>query len=268
MDINELRQQPHLSASGLNDYLECGLLYKFSRIDRLEPESISDSLVLGKAIHAVLAIFYRELKGGSRLTPKDLDEAFDHHWERLAHGRGDISYQPGKSFHTYREGGKALLAAFLEQLPQEDCEVCGIEQPFIFEMVGLPVPLIGIYDLVLEDPSGVITIVDHKTASKAYAMNEVNQNLQMTIYHLAAKTNGYGNREILLRLDCLIKTKVPKFEQYYTTRSPWDERRLIKKVLAVWDAIDKGVFLPNDTSWKCRGCGHKTACREWFAAAD
>ncbi len=96
-------------------------------------------------------------------------------------------------------------------------------------------------------------------------MNEVNQNLQMTIYHLAARANGYGDREILLRLDCLIKTKVPKFEQFYTTRADWDERKMVKKIMAVWDGITKGVFIPNDTSWKCKGCGHKTACREWFA---
>ena len=43
MEISELRDQAHLSASGINDYLECGLLYKFSRIDKRQPESYSDS---------------------------------------------------------------------------------------------------------------------------------------------------------------------------------------------------------------------------------
>ena len=35
MELGELRQQPHLSASGIGDYVECSLLYKFSRIDKL-----------------------------------------------------------------------------------------------------------------------------------------------------------------------------------------------------------------------------------------
>jgi len=96
-------------------------------------------------------------------------------------------------------------------------------------------------------------------------MNEVNQNLQMAVYHLAARANSYGEREILLRLDCLIKTKVPKFEQFNTTRGDWDERKMVKKIMAVWDGITKGVFIPNDSFWKCKGCGYKTACREWFA---
>jgi len=265
MDISDLREKAHLSASGISDYLDCGLLYKFSRIDRRRPESYPDALVLGQAVHRVLAGFYQELKGGRRQDQKSLEEAFDHHWEALAHGRGDITYKSGKSYHTYRTEGKDLLAAFLRDLPPEECTVLGVEQPFTFELEGLAVPLIGVFDLVLEDPSGVITVVDHKTASKAYSMAEVNQNLQMTIYHMAARANGYEEREILLRLDCLIKTKTPKFQQYYTSRGEWEESRTVKKIMAVWEGITREVFIPNDTSWKCRGCKYKQACREWFS---
>jgi putative RecB family exonuclease len=268
MKISELRHQPHLSASGINDYLECGLLYKFSRIDKRQPESHSDSLILGRAIHRVLADFYHYLQAGTRIAQKHLEEAFDHHWEELAYGRGDIQYKPGKSYHTYRDEGKELLAAFNRELPQEDCKILGVEQVFTCELENLTVPLVGIFDLVLEDPAGTITIVDHKTASKAYTLADANQNLQMTIYHLAAQTNGYAQHDILLRLDVLIKTKTPKFEQYYTARGNWEEQKTIKKIAAVWEGISKGVFVPNDTSWKCQGCGFKTACREWFAAGN
>jgi putative RecB family exonuclease len=268
MEINQLREHPHLSVSGISDYLECGLLYKFSRVEKRQPESYSDSLVLGQAIHRTLANFYLKLQSGTRLAQKHLEETFDHHWEDLAHGRGDIQYKPGKSFHTYRTEGKELLAAFSRELPQEDCKILGVEQVFTCELENLPVPLVGIFDLVLEDPAGIITIVDHKTASKAYSLADVNQNLQMTVYYLAARANGYGERDILLRLDCLIKTKTPKFEQYYTARGDWEEQRLTKKIQAVWEGISKGVFIPNDGGWKCRSCGFKTACREWFAAGN
>ena len=266
MKITELRDQPHLSASGINDYLECGLLYKLSRVDRLRPESYPDSLVLGQAIHRVLADFYLKLQSGTRLAQKNLEESFSEHWESLAYGRGDIQYKTGKSYHTYLTEGKELLAAFNRDLPDEECKILGVEQVFTCELEGLPVPLIGIYDLVLEDPAGIITIVDHKTASKSYTMADANQNLQMTIYHMAARTNGYGEQDLLLRLDVLIKTKVPKFEQYYTARGDWEERRTIKKIQAVWEGIIKGVFIPNDGSWKCGNCGYKTACKEWFLA--
>jgi putative RecB family exonuclease len=81
---------------------------------------------------------------------------------------------------------------------------------------------------------------------------------------MAMRSNGYADREILLRFDCLIKTKKPKFEQYYTVRSEEDEQRLIRKALAVWNGISKGVFVPNDQSWRHKNCPYRKACDRWF----
>ena len=103
-----------------------------------------------------------------------------------------------------------------------------------------------------------------KTAGRAYGRDEVDNNMQMTVYQLASKANGFADREILLRFDCLIKTMKPKFETYYTVRTEEDEKRLIKKIHQVWDGISKGVFIPNDTSWKHKNCPYRKDCDEWF----
>ena len=58
MDLAELRKSEHLSASGISDYLECGMLYRFGRVDRLPMEFISDALEFGSVIHMVLAEYY------------------------------------------------------------------------------------------------------------------------------------------------------------------------------------------------------------------
>ena len=78
----------------------------------------------------------------------------------------------------------------------------------------------------------------------------------------------HADHEILLRFDTLIKTKTPKFEQYWTTRTEIDERRLIKKAAQVWDGISKGVFVANDTSWKCKGCAYKQACDAYLEGEE
>ena len=62
MNLAKLRDQPHLSFSSIQDYLDCSLMFKFRRIDKLAPEFISDAQVYGTAVHAVLAEFYEELK--------------------------------------------------------------------------------------------------------------------------------------------------------------------------------------------------------------
>ena len=103
-----------------------------------------------------------------------------------------------------------------------------------------------------EDESGTIIITDFKTAGRAYGIDEVDNNMQMTVYQLAMKSNGFGGREILLKLDWPYKTKKPRFEQYYTTRNYIDELRLIRKLKKVWEGINSGVFVPNDTSWRAQ----------------
>ena len=49
-----------------------------------------------------------------------------------------------------------------------------------------------------------------------------------------------------------------------TIRTAEDEQRMLKKIIQVWDGINKGVFVPNDTSWKCNNCSYKNACDDWF----
>jgi putative RecB family exonuclease len=264
MNLAQLRAQPHLSVSSISDYMDCGLLFKFSRIDRLAPEFKADALIFGTAIHAVLAEFYEALQTGQKMSAKQLQEIFEIHWQRLALDREDIKYKPDKDYDTLLLEGKELLSIFHQKIPEDEGEIVGIEQAFQFWLDGLPIPIIGAYDLVLEDAAGTITIVDHKTVSKAYANADVDRNFQMTIYGMGARANGYNDREVLLRFDCLIKTKIPKFEQYYSTRTSVEEMKALRKILTVWDGIQKGVFIPHDLSWKCAGCAYKTACENWF----
>ena len=255
MDLIKLRDQPHLSVSAIQDYLDCSLMYLFSRVLKLPPEFKADALVFGSAVHAVLAEFYGELKTtGKKMSVNQLQEIFETHWQRLALNREDIQYKEGKDYDTLLLEGKELLAVFHQKLPEDEGTIIAIEEPFTFWIDGLPVPILGVWDLLLEDESGVITVVDHKTSSKAYSNADVDKNFQLTVYHTGAKANGFSDREVLLRFDCLIKTKSKKFEQYYSTRSEMDGKRAAKKILAVWDGIQKQVFIPNDDSWKCAGC--------------
>jgi putative RecB family exonuclease len=264
MVLSELRQQPHLSASSINDYVECGMLYKLGRIDRLPMEFKADALEFGTVIHLVLGEFYEAKMIGERMPLKDIHNSFEEHWHRVAEGREDIKYAEGKDFGTLLMQGKDLLTAWYMKLPEDNFKVLAIEEAFSVHIPGVEVPIIGAMDLIEEDEAGTIIITDFKSSKKSYSTSEIDQNQQLTTYQIAAKENGYADREILLRIDCLIKTQKPKFQQYYTVRTEIDEIRLIKKIHQVWEGISKGVFVPNDTSWKCKNCAYKTACDEWF----
>ena len=264
MLLSELRQTPHLSASSINDYTECGLLYKFGRIDRIPMEFISDVLVYGSTIHRVLESYYQAKMIGDRMPLKDIHELFENLWPDAAEGREDIKYAKGKDFETLLMEGRDLLTAWYMRLSDDNFNILAIEEAFSFNIPGVEVPIIGAMDLIEEDESQTIIITDFKTSGRAYSADEVDNNFQVLIYYMAARANGYADREIILKFDTLIKTKKPKFEQYFTVRSEVDELRAIRKIQAVWNGIKNKVFVPNDTSWKHKNCAYRKVCDEWF----
>ena len=266
MELQELRKAPHLSASAINNYIDCGLQFKFSRIDRLEPEFTPESLEFGSIMHLVLADLYREKMAGNKLTLKKLLSLLTKYCKEAVKENKDIEFGEGHDFETFLAQGKTLLTTYYEKLPANDFKVISVEEPFRHIIPGLEIPVIGVTDLVEEDKQGTIIITDWKTSAGSYSSDRIDKNFQLTLYYMALKASGYADREILLRIDCLIKTKTPKFEQYYTTRTELDEKRAIRKILQVWDGIRKGVFIPNDGHWKCSGCSYKTYCDEWFTA--
>lgn len=264
MDIAALRTQPHLSASGISDYRECGLRYKFRRIDHIEPEFTSDSLVFGGVIHKALELFHLCRIDGIEFPLDELLEYFEELWKESVEGNSRIRYKKGKDFGILMADGKALLTAYHEQLPKDNFRVIAVEKPFSFTIPEVFVPIIGVIDLLEEDTSGTVIVVDFKTASKAYAMDEADKSLQLTLYSMALKANGYQDRDILLRFDCLLKTKIPRFEQQYSIRSESDERRTARLIQTVWEGISSGHFVPGNTSWKCNYCEFRSACRDFF----
>ena len=262
--IEKLRQSPHLSVSAINDYVECSLQYRFGRVDHLEPEYISDALLFGTCIHRVLEGFHLAKKKREKIPLAYLIQQFENHWVRVNEENPHIQFKEGEDFKSLLQKGKELLTIYYRDLPQDSFRVLDTESSFSFELEGLEVPIVGVMDLVEEDEAGNIIITDFKTSSHAYSKDEIDKSFQLTIYYMAARRNGFANREILLRFDCLIKTKTPKFQQYWTVRTEEDEKRAIRKIRSVWEGIQKGVYIPNDTSWKCGYCAFKNHCDQWF----
>jgi len=265
MNIEELRQKPHLSASSINSYLECGLQYRFSRVDKLKPEFTADALVYGSTIHKAIEFIQSNRMMGNKPTELEAMEFFETKWRKAAEGNETIQYKKGDSFTSLLNQGKKLVAVYIDQFPDTGYDVLALEEPFELKLDDVDIPIIGVMDMVEEDESGTIIITDHKTAARAYSVDEVDNNFQLTVYHMAARNNGYAGRNILMKFDCLIKTKTPRFEQIYTVRSEESEQRAIKKIQSVWDGISKEIFIPNDTSWRCSTCSFKSHCEQWHS---
>src|SRR5208337_1421430 len=147
MDLGELRRKPHLSASAINDYMDCGLLYKLGRVLKLQPEIRPDALEFGSIIHRVLAEFYKHKLEGEIVPLFDLQILFEHWWKRATENGPEITYKDGKNAEILLQDGKNLLFAYYHKLPRDDFQVLAIEEPFQFTLPNFPIPIIGVLDL-------------------------------------------------------------------------------------------------------------------------
>ena len=267
MELNEMRQKPHLSASSINDYVDCGLLYLLGRVLKFQPEIRPDALEFGSIIHRVLAEFYRHKLEGEIVPLLDLQILFEALWKKATSKGPEITYKDSKNAEILLQEGKNLLSAYYQKLPRDDFQVLAIEEPFNSQSPTSQCQSSACWTWSKRTNPAPSSSQTGKRRSNAYSADEVDKHLQLTVYHMAAKANGYSDREILLRFHCLIKTKVPKFEEYFTTRSEIDEIRAVKKIRHVSEGISKGVFIPNE-SWKCKGCSYKKACDEWFGKEE
>ena len=187
MDLNELRAKPHLSASSITDYIDCSMLYKFSRVDKLPREFIPSTLTSVPLFiwcsPNIIGVKWTEYK----MLLKDIHESFKNHWHERAKDRTDIQYANGQDFDTMLNQGIDLLTAWYENLTDDNFKVIAVEEPFSIDIENLDVPIIGVTDLIEEDESGTIIITDFKTSGKAYSIDQVDKNQQLTFYQMAVK---------------------------------------------------------------------------------
>ncbi len=151
MVLSELRKGPHLSASAIGEYVECSLLYRFGRIDKLPFEFRSDNLEFGTVIHRVLGEFYQARMTGDRMPLNDVHSLFEESWIAVAELNDEIRYSNGKDFQTLLMNGIDLLTAWYHKLPDDNFRVISVEEAFSFNIDDLPLPIIGATDLIEED---------------------------------------------------------------------------------------------------------------------
>jgi putative RecB family exonuclease len=246
----------HLSYSQVNTYLSCSLKYKFHYVDKIPPAFTAASLAFGSAIHEAAAAFYQTRLEGEELRPDQMLDVYRDTWRQAE----KVKFFNGDSENKLAKKAEELLTVF-HGVCDPSSEVLGVEEFFELPLEGLP-PFHGYIDLIEQDASGEVTIVDLKTASKKLSDSSVHSNLQLTAYALGAEALGFDPGELTLRLDVLTKTKNPEMVKYETRRKEEDRQRFLRLVYSVWNGIQREVFFPKE-DWHCAQCAWSKECADW-----
>ncbi len=257
-NIHELRQQPHWSYSAFQCYLTCPLKFRFQYVDKIKPEHTSSSFPFGRAYHAALS---QRARLGQSMTFSDARDAFADYFKAETDAAERLQYKDTETYDSLLLQGVAMLNVALEQW-QDDFAVKSVAEGFSVSVPGLSKPLIGEYDMLVED-RGAESIVDWKTSSRKWDVEKAHSDLQATVF-CYARTQQTG-KSPLFRFDVMTKTKVPNLESHYTERRKQDFQRFELLAQTIESAVEEGIFYPSEGCFSCADCQYKKQCRLWHA---
>jgi len=169
-----------LSYSQISLYQFCPLCYKLQYIEGLEPKE-KGYFSFGTTMHACAEYFFRVKVP----PPPSLDELlrfYEQNW--LSEG-----YESAEEEANYKAYGREILAKFWEIHSSDFRMPIAVEWMFHIDIEG--VKLRGFIDRVDKLDSGGLAIVDYKTDRELFTKDDLEKNLQLTLYQLAVEQSWF-----------------------------------------------------------------------------
>lgn len=268
--LDDLRCHPHWSYSAINQFLRiCPAQFAFQRVWKLKPSFVTESLPFGSAIHRTAEMFWHRRAEGLDATANELANLFARLWAREIAETPNLQYQKDGDDVSLCATGQAMIRAYRDGIGDLG-QVLGINVPFSIPLVDgdgveLDRPVIGEFDLLLGNENGQVIVVDLKTAAQRYSESKIAADLQPTVYLQAARTM-FPNAHVTFRWDVILKLKQPQLASYAAERDERDFLRLGELVRIAERCIAAGLFVPNEGSYFCSGCGYAELCRraDWI----
>lgn len=263
----------YVSASSLRLLQDCPRSFSYKYISGHKPEDVAPQLILGRACHAALAVWYQRQQDEQpsptldemvAIATASIDEA--------RNGPTSIAHEDEET-DLVAEATR-MLRAFMVSSPYRPKRVLAVELPFTVRVGRHPVTgeqftfeeaISGVFDLVIEDDDGVM-VVDHKITKRRPAIDG-GVDLQLALYCVAAQTLFPRPTPVRVALHVLVRNKTPCVDLKEIARSPHDTAEAIEAVASGVEMIhvavghtNPGRLLGRHRSWRCGGCGYRRRC--------
>ncbi len=241
-----------LSASRISAFLSCKLKYWFQYVEK-SIKLEKDVFIYGNVIHNTLefagSLF---IKNGNMFLKEDYNKISDFY--------NSVSIDLGLEDSELYKEGKGLVEKRLASF-MDGRAVIGLETKFGFTkenelILDNGVSLIGAIDKVEELNDNTVLIVDYKTSKTAPTQEQLNSDVQLSIYDLVAKKLWPQYENVLLSLDLL------KHDKVYTYRT--DEQResfmnYLKEIHTQMSGLTVETAKPKLNIF-CAWCDFKDSC--------
>ncbi len=245
----------YLSYSQIEAFKTCPLHYKLRYVYKI-PTPPSASLSFGTSIHETLKEFYIRIKSGEKATKELIFNILENNWVK----EGFTSKNHEEKF---LEKGKIYLEGFLTEGFDPKIIPVSLEQRFTlpvpYKEGERPLKIGGVMDRV-DSQDGSLEVIDYKTGAATPTQKEVDKNLQLTFYALAATTlpeEPFNRSPEQISLSLYFLDQQEKFS---TKRTKEQLEEAVDEIYKVRKEIEQSDFKCSG-SILCEKCEFSLFCR-------
>jgi len=250
----------HLSSSSVGLLTDCSKLWEAKYRRGLE-ETRSGALILGSAFDSAVEWALRERWDGRWFTTEQLASRFGAAWDAQLQRPGGVEWGTRGQQPTFDDGlalcqAPATLAALrgAQLAPHPDnIDAPALQVEVKLAVPGVSVPIIGFIDAILKTPTG-ISVVDFKTARRAWAKGRERKELQARIYLAALWQRGEPFPRLTSAYWIFLPGATPEACRVQRLEPGLTERDILLSVdmlRRAWRQIEAGTFVGNPHSFRC-----------------
>lgn len=248
-----------ISYSSLNDYETCPLKFKYRNIEKLEePENVER--IFGSLVHDSLEYMFSP--NPLYPTQDEIIDYFNKNFETKKQKNGEL-----KLDDALRNDGILILKNFYKKNTPWNYNVVDLESRFEVmiddPLSNEPCVLTGVIDRLDKLDENTYEIIDYKTGKKLPSQDNVDRDLQMSIYNLGLINRWPHLKEKNIKLSLYY---VKHGEKLTTSRQPKEleetKNKIINLIREIKNREKKGDF-PATPSVLCNWCGFRQICPMW-----
>ena len=241
-----------LSATGIRDFLQCVLKVVF-RYDREITSMKNDHMKIGIAVHEALEQFTRRM-----LAKKSFPDAADYEFAIACFMNS--ATKVGLETLSFYSDGKKMVTDYIDKFDPSE-EIIDVEYRF---KLTTPegVPIVGAIDKVVKINEDTIAIIDYKTARTAMTNWQLRDDIQLSMYDLAASLIWPEYKNRILYLDYV---RIDK--QISTYRTDEDRETFREFLVSMWIQFNKieEEEVKGKINNLCGWCDYKIYCPTYEA---
>ena len=235
----------HLSFSRISRYEQCPLSFELHYIDHEEAEP-GPALRFGKIIHAVLEGLLADVIQNEQSGPLSEARAIELlRWSWSSDGLIGIE--------LFQEAVEILKAFVRDQGPVDHHDVLAVEKEF--EIRTGPFTVVGFMDRVDRVDDETVEVIDYKTNRMVFSREEVENSLQLSLYHLAAQRIWPWAKKVKLTFHLLRHGIRMGTER---TREQLDAA--LAYVQTIGNMTEEATEFPPRLNTNCVWCDHHQRC--------